>query len=397
MAWTSPTLDGPVYGEPLVFGGEVFVATENDTVYGVSATDGTVLWSDHVGTPANAGDLPCGDISPTVGITSTMVIDPGTGTLYASAESEADGSVSHTLIAIDISSHRVSWTHPLDQPGWTGKAQLQRAALALANGRVLVGFGGNFGDCGTYNGWVIGIPESGTGPVLTYRVPTQREGAIWAPAGITVDATGNAYLATGNGSAGPGQTFDHGNAVIELSAQLSELQYFAPANWASDNATDSDLGSTAPILLGNGQLFQVGKDATGYLLQANALGGIGGQVASLPLCNSRGGGAYLAPAVYVICTDRGSIIQVTVGPGNALQRGWTWASPTGEASSPTIAGGLLWTIDPRAATLYGVDLSTGATRFSLALAVGTPAHFAAPSAAAGLIVVAGSRAVEAFR
>jgi glucose dehydrogenase len=36
-AWTSPTLDGQLYGEPLVLGDKVYVATENDTVYALSA------------------------------------------------------------------------------------------------------------------------------------------------------------------------------------------------------------------------------------------------------------------------------------------------------------------------------------------------------------------------
>ena len=40
-AWTSPALDGPLYGEPLASGGQVFVATENDTVYALSAANGS--------------------------------------------------------------------------------------------------------------------------------------------------------------------------------------------------------------------------------------------------------------------------------------------------------------------------------------------------------------------
>ena len=44
-AWTSPTLDGQLYGEPLVSGGEVFAATENDTVYALSAATGAVVWA----------------------------------------------------------------------------------------------------------------------------------------------------------------------------------------------------------------------------------------------------------------------------------------------------------------------------------------------------------------
>ena len=50
-AWTSPTLDGELYGEPLVSNGRVYVATEDDTVYSLSAATGKVVWSTHVATP----------------------------------------------------------------------------------------------------------------------------------------------------------------------------------------------------------------------------------------------------------------------------------------------------------------------------------------------------------
>jgi outer membrane protein assembly factor BamB len=396
-AWTSPALDGPVYGEPLIDQGQILVATENDTVYSLSATNGTVLWSDHLATPVPASMLPCGDISPEIGITSTMVIDPATGVLYVSAEQLSSGSVAHALYAIDLANHQRLWEMTLDQPGWNAPAQLQRVGLALSDNHVLVGFGGNFGDCSSYHGWVIGVPESGTGPLLTYRVPTANQGAIWAPAGITVDSSGDVYVATGNGSAGPGQAFDYGDAVIELSPSLTEEQYFAPTNWAQDNVSDLDLGSTSPILLGNGQLFMVGKEATAYLLNASALGGIGGQAASASVCNSRGGNAYLAPYAYVVCTDTGQVMQIKVGPGNTLSPGWTWSSPAGDAGSPTIAEGVLWTIGAGSQVLYGIDPTSGTTRYRLPLDVGMPEHFAAPSAGEGLIVVAGSQAVEAFR
>ena len=36
-AWTSPVLDGQLYGEPLVADGRVVAATENDTVYVMAA------------------------------------------------------------------------------------------------------------------------------------------------------------------------------------------------------------------------------------------------------------------------------------------------------------------------------------------------------------------------
>ena len=39
-AWSSPTFDGQLYGQPLVLGGRVFAATENDTVYALAADTG---------------------------------------------------------------------------------------------------------------------------------------------------------------------------------------------------------------------------------------------------------------------------------------------------------------------------------------------------------------------
>jgi len=74
-AWTSPNLDGQLYGEPLVADGRVIAATENDTVYVMAARSGRILWSRHLARPVPSGDLPCGDISPEVGITGTPVID----------------------------------------------------------------------------------------------------------------------------------------------------------------------------------------------------------------------------------------------------------------------------------------------------------------------------------
>jgi outer membrane protein assembly factor BamB len=394
-AWTSPSLDGAVYGEPLVFGGQVLVGTENDTVYALSARTGTVAWSVHLGDPVPAGALPCGDIEPTVGITSTMVVDPATRTLFASAATWDGSAVRHVLVALGLDSHAVRWRRDLDQPGWSSPAQLQRAGLALDGDEVLVGFGGNYGDCGRYTGWLVGVPASGSGGLATYRVPTAREGAVWAPPGPAVDGSGDVYLATGNGAAGPGQAFDHGNSVIELSPALAELGYFAPAAWARDSASDLDLGSTSPVLLGGGLAFQVGKQATGYLLSTTRLGGIGAALSSLPLCNSRGATAYRASALFVVCSDDGTIDQVLVH-GTQLARGWTWRSPTGGSGSATVAGGELWALDHGASRLYGVDPASGATAVSLALRTGTLSPFAGVSAGEGLLVVAGARAVEAF-
>ena len=90
-AWTSAALDGEIYGEPLVSAGRVYVATENNTVYALSAATGAVAWSRHLATPVPSGSLPCGDIAPTVGITGTPVIDPARSEIFVVADEVAQG------------------------------------------------------------------------------------------------------------------------------------------------------------------------------------------------------------------------------------------------------------------------------------------------------------------
>src|SRR6202012_1190665 len=90
-AWVSPTLDGEVYGEPLVADGRVVAATENDTVYVMAARTGRILWSRHLGKPVPSGDLPCGDIAPEIGITGTPVIDPAREEIFVDADTLIHG------------------------------------------------------------------------------------------------------------------------------------------------------------------------------------------------------------------------------------------------------------------------------------------------------------------
>jgi len=90
-AWTSPVLDGQLYGEPLVADGRIVAATENDTVYVMAARSGRILWSRHLADPVPSGDLPCGDISPVVGITGTPVIDLARHEIFVDADTLIKG------------------------------------------------------------------------------------------------------------------------------------------------------------------------------------------------------------------------------------------------------------------------------------------------------------------
>ncbi|HEY5097838.1 MAG TPA: PQQ-binding-like beta-propeller repeat protein, partial [Acidimicrobiales bacterium] len=117
QAWTSPPLDGQLYGEPLADGGRVYVATENDTVYALSSSTGAVLWSNHLARPVPASSLPCGDIEPTVGITGTPVVDEARGELFVVADELRQGAPAHVMVGLSTATGSTELTQSVDPPG----------------------------------------------------------------------------------------------------------------------------------------------------------------------------------------------------------------------------------------------------------------------------------------
>ncbi|MEA2427608.1 MAG: hypothetical protein QOF37_1236 [Thermoleophilaceae bacterium] len=380
-AWSTP-VSGAIYAQPLVVGGKVIVAGEDDVVSALRASDGKSLWHTSLGTPVDGGSLPCGNIDPS-GITGTPVADPARGLLYVVGFLSGPR---HVLFAIGLSDGKVRWQRPIDPPGADPSVHQERGALLLSRGRVYVPYGGLYGDCGQYHGWVVAVPASGpTGGLIPYRVPTGREGGIWAPPGPSADARGNLYVATGNGSSTT--SFDYGNAVIRLSPGLKVQGYFSPRGGPQLSATDTDLGSTSPVLLPRARAFVAGKDGVGYLLNTSRLGGIGHQRASLPLCGGGafGGIAYARGTLYVPCT--GGLVAVRAGGG--LRKAW---SQSAVDHSVVIAGRGVWGIG--GSTIYQLASSSGRVRFSAT--VGSPTHFTAPAIAGGRVFVAAGGRVQAF-
>lgn len=363
LAWHTK-LDGAVYGQPLVIGGEVLAATEGDTVYALDSTTGRVLWSVRLGTPVPLSSLPCGDIDP-LGITGTMAYDADTSRVFAVAETTAG---THVLTGIDVNTGTVAVRVEVEPPRGDRIAHQQRAALTVLNGRVYMAYGGLFGDCGNYVGTVVSVTTNGTDP-LTYLIPTSREGGIWSPGGAVVDHDRLLY-AVGNGESRT--TYDGSDAVLALSGELRLLDFFAPSTWADDNDNDLDLGSASPTLMGP-WIFVAGKRGTGYVLRRDRLGGIGGEIARLDMCRSFGGSAVDGTIAYLPCLDGPR--SLTIDAAGLPRVGWH--ATVAAAGSPTVGGGAVWVTDYRHGLLYALDPRTGRVRAQLD--VGALPHFASPT------------------
>jgi hypothetical protein len=282
------SVDGKVDAQPLYLSAlsvagaahnVVYVMTENDSAYAFDADTGAQLWRV---TLLGAGETTsdprsCGQITPSIGITSTPVIDRSAGAhgvLYAVAMTKDAGNAYHQrLHALDVTTGTEVFGGPTDITGSYPKAgggsvsfdpgtYAERAALLLSNGIVYTSWTSHC-DIGPYTGWVMGYDQRTLQQTSVLNVAPNSGGrgpAIWmAGGGPAADAGGNIYLATGNGvfettldANGFPTGKDYGNSILKLSATgttLSVADYFTMFNEVTESASDTDLGSGGVMLL----------------------------------------------------------------------------------------------------------------------------------------------------
>jgi outer membrane protein assembly factor BamB len=396
-AWSSPALVGQLYGEPLIYSDHVFVATEENVVYELSSANGKVVWARHIAPAVPSSKLPCTDISPTVGITGTPVIDPSRNELFVVADELVKGSVEHWLVGLNTTNGAIELRERADPPGSYPPALLQRTGLNLDNGHVIFAMGGNDGDCSTYHGEVGSVAETGSAAKF-FTVDSRAgdyQGAIWmGGAAPAVAANGDIWVGVGNGSVKTfSQPFDDSDSVLDLTADLHLRQYFAPTTWASDNAADLDV-STAPTLLSDGQVVLAGKWPRVYLLNGSHLGGIGNGEAILSgACNNviDGGTAVVGMTIYLPCLNGPVAVRVSKSPAGLRV---LWRASVG-GGPPIVAAGLVWT-EGQNGILYGLNPANGAVRQQAT--VGVPSnHFPTPSVGDSLLLASNATHVVAFR
>lgn len=94
--FSPPRLSGQSYAQLLYFdrgnlSEDIIVSsTQANVVTAVLAGNGTILWRRQLADAVPSEALPCGNISPLVGILSTPIIDVATGTVVLSAKTTAD-------------------------------------------------------------------------------------------------------------------------------------------------------------------------------------------------------------------------------------------------------------------------------------------------------------------
>jgi outer membrane protein assembly factor BamB len=424
LAWQTGDLGAPIWSQPLVLGDRVYVATVGDVAYALEASTGRVLWEKSLGTPVPATDLPCGDVTPSVGVVGTPVIDPAKQTIYMVADTlNGQGEIEHLLKGLSLTNGEEVVSRSVDPPGADPKALLQRTALNLDEGNVVFGYGGNDGDCSDYRGTVVAAPENGGQPRFwQYKPapPSSAGGAVWAPAGPSVDAAGNVYATTGNPDPPAGEpaiTFDDSDSVVKLNLAndfvadpatelASALGWFEPPNWEEESNHDLDLSSAAAELLPGGLLFQAGKDGVGYLIDEATMESGAPAVYSHPVCKehggfpgSFGGDSFADGTLYIPCENG---VQALAYSESAKTITPLWQGPEDAVGPPIVSAGLVWTIatggfSGEGTKLYGLDPATGAPRYTEALPSPTIDHFASPSAAGGRLFVATGSSVTAYQ
>ncbi|MFE2723075.1 PQQ-binding-like beta-propeller repeat protein [Kitasatospora sp. NPDC059327] len=304
-------LDGQVFAQPLVIGPTVVVATETNHVYGVDARTGRISWQRAMGPAWASAAIGCSDPGPNVGTTSTPVYDPATGTVYLTSKVDdgPDDRHPHYYVhAVDAQTgaERSGWPvtvqgDPVNAPGkpFNAYRSLQRPGLLLLDGHIYLGFGSLCG-IGDYIGTLAGLDTRTRELTLWSTVAgsdTQRASIWMAGSGLVSDGPGRIILTTANGQGagaspaqGPGSRPPGGlgESVIRFAVNgdgtFTPKDFFSPANNATLDKRDTDLGSGGPVALPADRfgtpahprlLVQVGKDGRIFLLDRDNLGGMG--------------------------------------------------------------------------------------------------------------------------
>jgi hypothetical protein len=483
-------VDGYVYAQPLVMSGisipgsgshnVVYVATEHNSVYAFDAdsnsgANAAPLWQTNL-VPAGETTVPNGDVNTSdivqeIGITSTPVIDPVTETIYVEVKTKAvvsgNNHYRHRLHALDITTGAEKYGGPViiadtiyqnsaytyvsgpSVPGtgdgsvggtvsFNALRQMNRMALGLVNGVVYLGFASH-GDNGPYHGWLLGYNATNLSQTISLynSTPNGGLGGFWqGGGGLTLDASNNFYLMTGNGAfnatAGTiNASNNFGMSVLKFSATNGParlVDYFSPDDESTESQNDEDLGSGAAIILADSAgssthrrlLAAAGKQGNIYLLDRDNLGHFNSannsqivQEMDGAIGSNDGTPAFWNNTIYYIGLDdnlKAFSITNAVIASNPVRSPNQFSSDknssTPSVSSAGSSNGIVWAIDVGAYASSGQEVlyAYNATNVSLELYsssllrdnAGPAVKFITPTVANGKVYVGAENALSVF-
>jgi outer membrane protein assembly factor BamB len=333
----------------------LYVGTEAGDLVALNALTGAQLWRRNLGTQF--------DFCSTNGVTGAPVLDRSTNRLYA-----AGGS--GQVYALDLSTGAVA-------PGWPVAATTMPAtekvwsALTLANGALYVPVSGHCGDAPPYYGRVEAIDPASAEPLGAFvTVPKSLGGGggIWGYGGVSVNASGHVFAASGNAiNADEGVAF--AESVIELTRAL---RLVGANNPGIPSRGDNDFGSTPVLFQAPGcpaQLTALNKIGTLYLYVQGDVNAGPLQQMAISGANLIGLSAYWLNGRLVISpvdVARGGLqpglVAHRVGSDCRLSQVWNAALGSSTTfSSATIANGVAYVGSGTNGKAYGLNVQTGAT------------------------------------
>jgi hypothetical protein len=305
----------------------------NPNVVAFDETTGHPVWTAHVMT---GGD----------GVRGTPAIDPVSRRIFV-----VTGNNPHLVHALSVddgvevmtggwpatlSNKTVSYNGMTFNSG----GQNQHGALLLANDILYVPFGGQYGDGGTYRGWIVAVDTTNPTNIGAWATQSARSG-IWGSGGLASDGT-SVFGVTGDTTSVPRNMSDS-QEVVRVTGMAaftrSAANVFVPTEWMAWDQPQGDLdfgastpayvplppGSTPATLLvapaKAGRVFFLdGANLSSGTYDANRTPG--GAVADIVVSGTTGETVYTAPTIYTSASGLHATINVGGGgpmcPGGAV-------------------------------------------------------------------------------
>jgi PQQ-like domain len=395
------TLPGTVDSSPIYLHAALVHGAAHETIvvtttYGktlaIDTANGRVLWT--FTPPGYAGWAGTAQIT-----TASPLADPNGLFVYTASP---NGLIHKLSLATGAENRAGAWPVSITRDPTHEKLG---AALNIDGPDIVVATSGYLGDAPPYQGHVALIDRSSGRLQRVFNTLCANRRGLLVPSGC--QASDSAILSRGGAVVEPGGrrvlidtgngpwngTTNFGDSVLELTfPSLTLRQTFTPTNQAQLNESDTDLGSSAPVLLGANRVMVAGKDGIMRVLELSRLNGrsasshtrLGGELQRLPLPG--GGELFTAPAVW----RHGGHTTMFVGDERAtaayvLRRGrlhLAWQNNT-PGTSPVMAGGLLYVYEPSAGGIY---VYRPASPRPIAKLPGLPGHWNSPIVVDGHVV-----------